>query len=285
MATLKNTNIDDTGYLKPASGTTAQRPGSPSAGMIRWNTTENSMEVYDGSEWKNIDSQGLTTSNLILNLDAGNTSSYSGTGTNWNDLSVNGFDGTLVNGPSYSSSNGGYLSFDYTNDYVTVSGMENYTYNNGITVEVWYYNGGGTGFYRGMVTNGTVGDRIGGFDLRLGRENYFGGTNNGTNLNWRITTSSGADSLTINANVDEWHQYVGTYDNDVISVYKDGDLFKIKPHTYGGVLKTMSASTTIASSPGTSEYLDGSLSIVRIYHRALNYSEIKSNFNLVKDRY
>ena len=52
MATLKNTLIDDTGYLRPAAGTTAQRPGTPSAGMIRWNTTDTKMEVYDGSEWK-----------------------------------------------------------------------------------------------------------------------------------------------------------------------------------------------------------------------------------------
>lgn len=52
MATLKNTSISDTGYLRPASGTTAQRPGSPSAGMLRWNTSDTNLEVYDGTEWK-----------------------------------------------------------------------------------------------------------------------------------------------------------------------------------------------------------------------------------------
>ena len=52
MATLKNTLIDDTGYLQLPSGTTAQRPSSPSAGYMRWNTTESYVEVYNGTDWK-----------------------------------------------------------------------------------------------------------------------------------------------------------------------------------------------------------------------------------------
>jgi len=51
MASLKNTTINDTGYLKVASGTTGQRPGGASAGMLRWNTSDGNFEGYDGSEW------------------------------------------------------------------------------------------------------------------------------------------------------------------------------------------------------------------------------------------
>jgi len=40
-----------TGSAKLPSGTTAQRDGSPSAGYLRWNTTDTSAEVYDGSAW------------------------------------------------------------------------------------------------------------------------------------------------------------------------------------------------------------------------------------------
>ena len=32
-------------------GTTAQRPSSPTAGMIRFNTSINGMEVYNGTSW------------------------------------------------------------------------------------------------------------------------------------------------------------------------------------------------------------------------------------------
>jgi len=52
MATLKNTKIDDTGYLGLPTGSTAQRPNTPEKGMVRWNTTESSLEGYDGTEWR-----------------------------------------------------------------------------------------------------------------------------------------------------------------------------------------------------------------------------------------
>ena len=40
-----------TGSAKLPAGTTGQRDGSPAAGYIRWNTTDTSAEVYDGSAW------------------------------------------------------------------------------------------------------------------------------------------------------------------------------------------------------------------------------------------
>ena len=51
MAILKNTIINDTGSLKLPSGTTAQRPNSPSAGFTRFNTDLNVIETYNGSAW------------------------------------------------------------------------------------------------------------------------------------------------------------------------------------------------------------------------------------------
>ena len=49
MATLKNTTINDTGYLGFPVGTTAQRPGSPTAGMARYNTDLGAVEFYTTS--------------------------------------------------------------------------------------------------------------------------------------------------------------------------------------------------------------------------------------------
>ena len=56
MATLKNTNINDTGHLTVPVGTTAQRPDPPATGMIRWNTDTGGLENYDGTEWKPVTS-------------------------------------------------------------------------------------------------------------------------------------------------------------------------------------------------------------------------------------
>lgn len=51
MATLKNTTVNDTGFITFPSGTTAQRPANPVAGMVRFNTTLGYLEVYTGSLW------------------------------------------------------------------------------------------------------------------------------------------------------------------------------------------------------------------------------------------
>ena len=40
-------------------GTTAQRPGSPVQGMIRFNTTTSKFEGYNGSDWINLVEEDL----------------------------------------------------------------------------------------------------------------------------------------------------------------------------------------------------------------------------------
>lgn len=48
----------------------------------------------------------LVTDGLVLALDAANPLSYPGSGTTWRDLSGNGNNGTLVNGPTFDIGNG-----------------------------------------------------------------------------------------------------------------------------------------------------------------------------------
>tara|TARA_R110000822_G_scaffold1559_1_gene7182 strand:+ start:185 stop:1177 length:993 start_codon:yes stop_codon:yes gene_type:complete len=52
MANLKNTVINDTGYMQVAKGTEAQRPGSATTGMIRYNTSDDVYEAYNGTDWQ-----------------------------------------------------------------------------------------------------------------------------------------------------------------------------------------------------------------------------------------
>ena len=62
----------------------------------------------------------IVTSGLVLNLDAANPASYPGSGTTWTNLISGGVNGTLVNGPTYSSVNGGVIVLDGINDYIDV---------------------------------------------------------------------------------------------------------------------------------------------------------------------
>ena len=60
----------------------------------------------------------IVTNGLVLCLDAGSRKSYGGTGNVWRDLAGSN-NGTLTNGPTFSSANGGSIAFDGTNDYVS----------------------------------------------------------------------------------------------------------------------------------------------------------------------
>ena len=46
-----NISMTGTGAIDVAAGTAAERPGTPSAGMIRFNTDDTTFEGYDGSAW------------------------------------------------------------------------------------------------------------------------------------------------------------------------------------------------------------------------------------------
>jgi len=50
-AAVSDQNNTSTGYFDLPSGTTAQRPGTPAAGMIRYNSTTGSSEVYQNNAW------------------------------------------------------------------------------------------------------------------------------------------------------------------------------------------------------------------------------------------
>ena len=68
----------------------------------------------------------LVTTGLVLNLDAGNASSYNGTGTTWTDLSGKGNNGTLINTITHSTTNPGYLIFNGNGNAIAQGGSNPY---------------------------------------------------------------------------------------------------------------------------------------------------------------
>jgi hypothetical protein len=65
--------------------------------------------------------QKIVTNGLTLNLDAGQLRSYPTTGTIWTDLSGNGLNASLANGPTFDTANGGSIVFDGTDDYASIN--------------------------------------------------------------------------------------------------------------------------------------------------------------------
>ncbi len=63
-----NILMTGTGAIDVASGTTAQRPGSPSAGMFRFNSQTSEFEGYDGSAWGEIGGSAATGTADLLDI-------------------------------------------------------------------------------------------------------------------------------------------------------------------------------------------------------------------------
>ena len=91
MATTKITNPElfDLGSLNTAlklpSGTTAQRPTSPSTGEWRYNTTTNLVEFWDGGAWTDLQSEDIPPTpsenfNVVLYDGNGSTNNITGVG-------------------------------------------------------------------------------------------------------------------------------------------------------------------------------------------------------------
>jgi hypothetical protein len=200
-------------------------------------------------------------------------------GTTWTDLSGRGNTGTLTNGPTYSSSNGGSIVFDGVDDYISVSSLSNYNFGNSMSVFIFHRNVGGD--YRGLINNGYFNGC--GFELRYGRENYFGGSDNGTSLYVKLNTGSGTALLTINAELNVWGYYGFTYNGSQLISYKNGTQFSST--SLSGNINVVQNPVIIGWDSFYSQYLSGLVSQATIYNRALAASEIQQNFNANRSRF
>ena len=111
-----------TGYFDLPAGTTAQRPGSPATGMIRFNTDTNVVESYDGTSWRNV----YTPSPEITSISPTDYDGEAGTTitVNGNYFTVDAKVWIRLNGGSYTQMtttfvNSQQLTFDTASDYTT----------------------------------------------------------------------------------------------------------------------------------------------------------------------
>ena len=80
------------------------------------------------------------TNNLLFELDARNSNSWSGSGTAWNDTTSNNHDFTLVNGPTDAGTTPDAINFDGTNDYAEVSDISAFPAGTSdISIEAYWY--------------------------------------------------------------------------------------------------------------------------------------------------
>ena len=216
---------------------------------------------YQSTKYK-FQGQQIVTSGLVLNLDAANKDSYPGTGTTWYDLSGNGNNGTLLNGVGFNPyQNGGTLTFDGVDDYVSIPDI-NFTT---ATIDIWVYinaySAGGAVF---------VYQSSNGFEVWAGTDNII---RYNKNPSTGLTSGPG---FTVNS----WNNIVATSDGTTNRLYLNNVNIG---STNGGIFDNTSGDIRISGYGGY--MVNGRCSILKMYNRALSATEISQNFNASKGRF
>ena len=201
---------------------------------------------------------GVVTTGLVLNLDAGNASSYPGTGTTWTDLSASANNGTLVSSPTYTAANGGGLVFNGTN-YVNLAST--ITLTGDFTINWWEYLTGSISNNQGIIYSATNSNDI----------NHFGGA-----VRFYAPGDQGQSPTT--TSVSTWYNWCYVRSGTTLSLYLNGAL-----NTSG----TVSVATAYVSqvAKGNGGGMTGTLPTIQVYNSALQTADVTQNFNYFRARY
>jgi hypothetical protein len=213
----------------------------------------------------------IVTDGLALCLDAGNTKSYPRSGTTWTDLSGNNRNGTLTNGPTYSSDVGGSIVFDGTDDFVQCSGSLTVT---AATFVCWIRRNGSQGTYDGILFS--RGTSVTGMLFYTSDQLGYTWNNAVNTYNWNsgltvpdLTWCMVAVSVTSTAATAYLGQASGiTTATNTVS------------HT-----STVLDDIKLAFDDATIRYFTGNLAIAQLYNKALSAEEIQQNFNALRGRF
>ena len=274
-----------------SSVTTIYTCGKTSEGKMSPITSSTTLVAISGkiNSTYGVDERGLilnsitpVTTGLILYLDAGNLSSYSGSGTNWTDLSDRGNNGTLVGGVTYNSSNQGSLVFNgnssgTTDSYVSLPATTDFAFGSGdFTVEMWIYANSGNNVSTFISINSSSGYAA----LRL--ENYLSNNLDAFHSSDGASHLIGKMSTSITAN--KWTHLVFSRINGNAKIYLDG-VEKLSYALVGSLVA--SGNSRIGSLPGfTDRNHSGNIAITRIYKgKGLTSTEVTTQFDLLKSRF
>lgn len=229
----------------------------------------------------------IVTDGLVLYLDAANTKSYPGSGTTWTDIAA-GNNGTLTNGPTFDSGNGGSIVFDGVDDYVNCGNISSVILgNNQFTTSYWFrMTGNARGDLFSIKNFNTPQDDIGFFidtNNKLYAYFYIQGT-----LTNNISGRASVSTITFSRNT-LYNITVGKDASQKIFMYVNGVLDN---NTYSTTTNTSTVASTplwIASNKTTPSTLTlpfaGNIYNMYTYNRALSATEILQNYNAVKSRY
>ena len=260
-----NTEAQLTGLTSTIAGQTLTTSGA----CLNWFATQTDKMIF------NIDYPAIVTDGLVCNLDAGFTPSYPKSETTWYDISGNGNNVTLTNGPSFNSDNGGSVVFDGSDDYAKNDNPTLPTGNVSITICAWIYVLSGYGDWQGIAGWGDAGVRSNSalLDMNQGR------------LAFSTWGSVGGEDLISAYNVPKntWKYVVGSINNKNIKLYADG--VNVLDGSITSTPNVTSTKLRLATTDYPGRLLNLRISSVQIYNKVLSGAEITQNYNAQKGRF
>ena len=221
--------------------------------------------------------------NLVLCLDAANSKSYPGSGTTWTDLSGNGNNGTLTNGPTYSSANGGSLVFDGVDGSVNIS-PTNFNLSE-FSINIWFKSSSVSSNYLRLIHKADTTGSTKGFLIANSQTN--GKLVFGYQPNYTTGEVLKRSTSLISNNI--WYNVNMIYNSSSeIKIYFNGveNVGETSTSPDVGWVSNTGNFLSIGNRAGGSESpYNGNIAQVSIYNRALTAAEISQNFNALKSRF
>jgi hypothetical protein len=217
----------------------------------------------------------IVTQGLVMALDASDVNSSPGSGTTWYDVSGNGNNGTLINGPTFSNNS---LVLDGSNDYVETPTSIGASLTGDFTFNIW------------AIRDGDSDSSIGGLIGNLWHTVFTGANiylrNNNTEIN--VQTADGTTrtfyALTSPVSNRNWTNYTLVNIGGIVSTYVNGVLLDSRSRT---ISPSSTRQVTIGKWAGSfsSYILNGQVSNAHVYSRGLSSQEVLQNYLAQKSRF
>ena len=210
----------------------------------------------------------IVTNGLVLYLDAANYLSYTSGSTTWRDLSSSNTSGSLINGPTFSSTNAGSIVFDGVDDYVSTPVARNATTNENYTISTVF-----------KITSFTSSD------MRL-----LGATNGSASqltVGWDNTTlrlwlQDSWNNTSFTSSTNTVYNLAMVHGGTTTDVYVNG-IFNSTITNKTSYFNNLGLGNNFIFTYGT--YFNGNIYTTQVYNRALTASEVLQNYNATKARF
>lgn len=204
----------------------------------------------------------VITNGLVINLDAASSTSYSGTGTRWSDISGLNNHATLTGNPTFTATSPSYFTFNGGNN-----ANFNYAWSTDFTCSFWIYPISAPGGQFSRVVSTAPGDN---FEIAI----------NGSNQLSYYAPNVGWQSNFTNLISAAWSQIVFIKSGNSLNIYVNNILIR---------------NATIAVNPGNSVYLgrryngaEGTnvrMGNFLLYNYGLSTTDVSTNWNSQKSRF